>query len=251
MIDFRRKKDGVIALEWAALMSILAADMPGRLGFLAALRFGLLRSWPVLQVAARVVALTVAAVSPFLLIAAGVYFGLLGEFDINYYLKERPPQFLAALAIGLVLVIGLAAVLLRLFSGWFFALPLVLFEDVAPNAALRTSGERTLGCRKRILAAIVVWFAATSAFSALATSLVVGVGRLIAPRAATSLSLLAFTVGVSLLVGFLINLLINLVSTTTFASMQFRLYVAHGGETAARATQLNNLPAPSRGFGFT
>ena len=54
------------------------------------------------------------------------------SWGLTTYLKEKPPVFLVALGIGGVLVVTLLAVLVRLFTNWFFALPLVLFEKGRP-----------------------------------------------------------------------------------------------------------------------
>ena len=129
----------IVALEQAALMAVLCANQKQRhIALVDAVQFAGANAWPVLRVTARMVGITLLTTAPFLVAAAVVYVTLLGEFDINYYLKEKPPAFLVALGIGGVLAVVLVVVLLRLFSGWLFALPLVLFEDVRPSGALRS-----------------------------------------------------------------------------------------------------------------
>ena len=163
-----------------------------------------------------------------------MYSTLLTEYDINYYLKEKPPVFVASLAVGAVLGMALVALLLRLFTGWFFALPLVLFEKVPPRDALRLSAQRAHGHRCKVLLWIMMWFVATTLVSSVATAIVALFGRLIIPDATTSLHLLASMVGVVLLVWAVTGLAINLFSTTTFAVMLFRLYrqLACDGDSA-------------------
>mgnify|MGYP001152985913 CR=1 FL=1 len=82
---------------------------------------------------------------------------LLGDYDINFYLKERPPAFLAASGIGAATAVAMAAVLLRLWTGWFYALPLVLFEDLSPARALRASRDRARGHRRALVLSIIGW----------------------------------------------------------------------------------------------
>ena len=170
---------GIVALEQSALMGILCASRQQRIGIVGALRFAKTNAWPVIQVTARLVAFTLLTVAPFLVVAGLVYITLLTEHDINYYLKEKPPVFLVAIGIGGLLVVTLLAVLLRLFTGWFFALPLVLFEQVSPKVALRASRERATGHRHLLLAWIVGWALASTLLSALATTLVVWLGRFV------------------------------------------------------------------------
>ena len=42
-----------------------------------------------------------------------VYFVLLRDYDVNYYLSQRPPEFVQALVLAALLGAGLTALLLR------------------------------------------------------------------------------------------------------------------------------------------
>ena len=48
--------------------------------------------------------------APFLAALVAIYFMLLTEYDINYYLKEKPPAFAVSVAIGGIIVATLVAV---------------------------------------------------------------------------------------------------------------------------------------------
>ncbi len=241
---------GIVALEQSALMAILCASKQQRIGFVDALRFAKENAWPVIRVTARLVAFTLLTIAPFLVVAGLVYFTLLTEHDINYYLKEKPPVFLVAVGIGGLLVAALLAVLLRLFTGWFFALPLVLFEQVSPKVALRASRERATGHRHVLLAWIVGWALASTLLSALATAVVVWLGRFVVPLATGSLELLAVAIGAILLLSAGINLAVNLLSTTTFAAILFNLYLQLGSRGSIDPSQLNIAETTEDGPGF-
>ena len=215
----------IVALEQAALMAVLCANQGQRhLDLVAAVQFAGANAWPVLHVTAQMVGVTLLTAAPYLAVAGIVYVALLREFDINYYLKEKPPSFLVALGIGGMLAVALAVVLLRLFTGWLFALPLVLFEDVRPSSALRVSSQRARGHRRKLLLWIVGWALASTALSAVATSIVFGVGHFLVPRAAGTIGLLALAIGVTLVLWAGANLGANLLSTISFASIVFHLY---------------------------
>jgi glycerophosphoryl diester phosphodiesterase len=170
-----------------------------------------------------------------LLIAAVVYLTLLTEYDINYYLKEKPPAFKVAVGIGVIIVSVLVVCLVRLFTSWFFALPLVLFEGAHPRDVLQRSAARARGHRRTLLCWIVGWALATAVLSMAGTVLVGVVGRAITPESSDSLRLLAFTVGVSLLFWAVVNLAVNLLSTAIFASILVTLYreLGRGGVDGA------------------
>lgn len=241
---------GVVAWELAALMALVAPTGQQHVEVRDALRFACANAWPVLQVAARLVALTLLTIAPFLAAAAGVYFTLLGKHDINYYLQEKPPAFGAAVAIGVVIIVVLSAVLLRLFTSWFFALPVVLFEDVIPSRALQLSRQRVHGHRRTLLLWMLSWGAATFGASALSTTAVIAVGRLLIPLAAASLELLTAAIGASLLMWTGAGLAVNLLSTTSFAVMHFNLYRRLGSAGAVDYSRLKVSKAAGEGLGF-
>jgi glycerophosphoryl diester phosphodiesterase len=137
-----------------------------------------------------------------------------------------------------VLAAALTALLLRLFTSWFFALPLVLFERASPRQALRLSAARARGHRSTLLAWVIGWALATAAASALAAGLVGLLGRLLIPQAANSLQLLTVAIGATVLLWSLVNLAVNLVSTTTLAAILFTLYREVGGGRTLHAWRL-------------
>ncbi len=241
----------IIALEQAALLGVeCAADSRQRLGVVAALMFATAKSWTVLRVTLRIVMFSILAALPFLAIAGLTYWLLLTKFDINFYLTQKPLEFKVAIGIASILGIGLAAVLLRLATSWFFALPIVLFEDISPRDALQVSRDRVVGHRGRIITWIVTWLFATILLSVLATGMVTWVAQLLVPRVANTFSLLLVVVGATLLVWGLVSLAANLLGTTTFAALFFRLYANYGGSQDVDATRLSATQTRAAGPGF-
>ena len=228
----------IIALEQSALLAVLYGRETGcRVDAVAALRFALAHAWPTLRLGARVVGAALLAAAPFLAALGLAYVTLLSDFDINYYLRERPPAFLAALAVGVVVLASLVGVLLRLVAGWLYALPLVLFEEVSPVRALRASRDRARGHRASIVAWVAGWALAVAAVSTAATTVTVWLARAVVPATAGSVVLLALAVGVTLAVWGLVHLAINLLGTTSFAAVLFAAYrhvARHGAIDAER-----------------
>lgn len=100
-----------------------------------------------------------AMILPFVLAGFFVAAWLLGDYDINYYLSNRPPEAIrAALLIGGLLLVLLLWLLARLTS-WALALHLVVFEGTAPMAAFAKSAELMVGERGRLARQLVIWFA--------------------------------------------------------------------------------------------
>lgn len=213
---------GIVALEQASLLWMLAERSRGeRTSVWASLRFAALNSSIVIRTSARLVFWTMIVMMPFLLIAGGVFLWFLTEYDINYYLAERPTEFKVAVTIGVVLAVISIGVLLRLYSGWFLVLPLVLFENEPPNRALRASKKLVSGNRRRVLTWLVLWIAAMLLANAVSTVLIGGAGRLLIPTSVGSPAVLAFRVGLMLLVLASVSLAINLFATIGFSGILF------------------------------
>ena len=105
--------------------------------------------------AALLVARVLLMVTPFLLAAGVVYWLFLTEFDINYYLTERPMPFWVAGILIAGLAMAMSAVVIPRLVGWAHALPLQLFENVGALKALGASEERARGHRPAISVILV------------------------------------------------------------------------------------------------
>lgn len=231
---------GVVALEQASLLGILCArDDDKSLSISGALSFAAKKAVPVLLLGIRLVTYTLVVLVPFLAVADLVYWVLLTEFDINYYLNEKPPEFLTAVAIGVVLAVILVAIILRLFSGWFFALPILLFEGVPPRKAIELSVESAVGCRRNLIAWIVGWICFSSFLAALASSLITGFARLVVPDVSRSLYLIVLAIGATLVVLLIVNLSVSLFNAASFAAIHFYQYRSVRRERTGRSPRMD------------
>jgi len=217
---------GIVALEQSSMLAILVATSVGkRLGALDAILFASRRAIPVLCVTGRLTAWSMVVISPFVFLAGLTYFWLLGEYDINFYLIERPNGFKLAVSLGIVIVIALVSVLLRLIPGWFLALPLVLFDNIRPRSALRESKRMILGHRHRVLYWIIAWTLAVFALHTIVSMAIGGAGRLLIPNAVGSLALLAGRIGLLLLLLTIAGMAVNVIATIGFALILFHGYL--------------------------
>jgi len=219
---------GIIVLGQAALMVILAVPAKHKTSTLAAIRFAMTYWWSISQVTARLIFRVGLLAMPFLAVAAATYSLLLSKFDINFYLQEKPPEFIVAVLIGAVLVISFTMLLLKFLSSWIFALPLLLFETVPASQALKESVLRTVGSRIHIIGMFMIWLLAGLGTSTVMTSLLIWLGRWMIPDTVTSLSLLVINLGIFLLIWTLSNLFIQMVSSSLFAALWLNLYRAIG-----------------------
>lgn len=244
---------GIAMLEQAALMAILYAKQRDTqwFGVRDVLMFAVRNAMAVIQVTGRVIVYSLLTLTPFLIIAGLVYSILLTDYDINFYLKEIPPAFIAAICIGGILGITLIAVFLKLLTDWFFVLPLVLFEDVSPANAFKKSRRKVVGHRRNLVLWVMSWNFASFVLSGLISILVIFLGQLLIPSAAGSLWLLILSIGGMILLWSGISLALNILKMMTLAAMQFHLYQQWGAEKEMGSNLVFHIEESSVGFQLT
>jgi glycerophosphoryl diester phosphodiesterase len=225
----------IVALEQSCLMAIgLAASERVRLEPGKVVLFVGARLRGILGLALRLVSRGLLLAAPFLIGLGLVYLGLLREFDINYYLKERPPVFWLAVAAAAVLVAGLAWVLVPRLVAWSLALPLVLFENAAPARALALSAERTQGRRREISRLFVFWALAGLALSFVLPGVIFAAGRLAAPFGIGNVRWVLACMLVLAALWLLANLVVSWWNAAAFALIVTGIYRRLGGGDAAQ-----------------
>lgn len=189
----------ISAFEMTSIMAIgVAAAMGRSLAVFDALLFALRRAVLILKFAGRLVIRVLIVIAPYLVVGGGIAFLLITQYDINYYLSVKPPEFwLAAGAIGIVLL-AMAWALIRHLVRWSLALPLVLFVDTPPAESFAASEQLTRENRRIILGALMIWAAAALLLAAVVALCVKILAGLLVPAAMGSITLLAILFGLLL-----------------------------------------------------
>ena len=179
---------------------------------------------------------------PFLAAVGALYWFLLQTYDINYYLTQKPPVFLAVVVIGGLLLAVMALLIIIRIAGWLLALPMVLFEGMGGRQAMRASIEVTAAHRWKIALWLIGWILAVILLSALVTFFGGRLGDGLISRESASLTVLVAGLTAVLVVIGLANLAVSSCATAFFPLFVARLYrsVAGPGELrpqiAARGT---------------
>jgi glycerophosphoryl diester phosphodiesterase len=238
------------ALEQASLVAILAARRNGaRMRAVDSLRFAAIHAPSALSVSTRLMGISLLVIAPFLILAGLIYSWMLSEYDINYYLDERTLNFKIALGLGVALALTLFSILLRLASGWFIALPLVLFERVSPKAALRESRKNIAGNRFRIFTWLVVWLACGVAIHIIATIALGSIGWFLIPKGIGNLAALAGRVGLMLILITIVGTLLNLVGTIGFSLILFHAYLEFSPKASVAISKLQLAQSEEKSYG--
>ena len=168
-------------LGFALMAAVLRVDAPSRWQAAgAALRLVAGRLHAVLIFACLFVLRVLLLSLPFVLVGLFAAARYLSDYDINYYLSNRPPEAVTA---GLIIAaLGLAMILLLLgrLSGWALALHLVLFDGAPAAASFSQSTARMRGARLRLVLELLLWFAIRLALLA-ALGLLAGLALRLAP----------------------------------------------------------------------
>jgi glycerophosphoryl diester phosphodiesterase len=217
----------MIVFEQASLMVLVAGSMQGRdAGIVPALMSTVHRSKDIFLFSLRFVIRVLLLVFPFAVICFAVAWFLLTDYDINYYLAQKPPVFLlAAVCIAVVLIV-MAIVLTRTLFNWALALPLVLLEDTPASKSFGESTKRTLGRRRLLVSVFLLWVSAIIFMEMVLLGTVQFVGKSLLVSAMDSIGMLVlFTGGLAALLS-VGNFFITALSFGGFAS--FLLVFARG-----------------------
>ena len=223
----------ITALEQATLLTLLVAGQDKKGSVWAATRWAFLYSLKVIQVMFRVICWVVLVSAPVVFCAVLVAQQLLGKHDINFYLAERPPEFFVAIGVGGLLVVGLAALLLRLVSGWFLALPLLIFEGVSPRESLATSWKRLAGRHWIVVTLLGTWVAAVFVIATISTMCVVFVASEFVPIVSRTLTGAIFAVGLTTLVWAASNFILQLFSAAVLSALLYSVWETYDGRIGA------------------
>jgi glycerophosphoryl diester phosphodiesterase len=147
---------GIRLLEHAGLAAIFFGAFEGRrVSSGQALRLVRDHIVTFLLVAGRFFGISLLVILPLLIVVGGFAARLLPQHDVNYYLKLRPPGFLAAVVVSGSLGLVTAALMLALVVRWRWVVQLVLFQQMPPRRAFAESAALTRGIRWKLLLILI------------------------------------------------------------------------------------------------
>lgn len=222
----------ILAFEQASMMYIgLATEKGIPVSALGALRYATGQAHRLWLFTARLVIRVLLLTLPFLVLAGGVAWLLISDYDINFYLTEKPSEFwIAAILIGVILIIMLA-LLLRKTMQWALALPLVLFSSVRPSRSFAQSTRITQGQRAAILRLLISWGVLALLLSFGMLGILRLLGGWIIPLSSGSLGLTVIALGALGALWATTNFLVTAFSSSSFAYLLLSLYQAQNNQS--------------------
>lgn len=205
-------------LACATLMCIvLGADQGYRIAPLAALWFTMRRSWRLVYVTAKHAVASLPVLLPLLAAAYAIYLALLGRYDINFYLFQRPAEFWVALALGAALASVGLLLLLPVLRSWIDALPRSLFTArFTPRSRSSAAAQRST---VELMICLVAWSVGNFVFASACGTLVTWGGRELVQAAATQPWLIVPAASLTWVVFAVVNYLTAFLATASLATL--------------------------------
>ena len=207
-------------LDVVVATAILRQRTVGPLGSLRVATEFILQAVPrLLSFVARFLVRVLLIALPFLAVSGIIALVMLTAHDINYYLSERPPEFLNAVVLIGIVLLGLGATLLWLLTGWAISMHLSLFEGVPPGQSFAESRTRMTGHRRRLASRIACWLALRAILASLIGACVGVFVSWVAGQGDVELSFLLGSIIVAAFVWSVLNLVLNAISNGALADI--------------------------------
>ncbi len=170
------------AFEQSCMMILALSHQQGAmLRVRAAFALAATRVPAILRLTIRLVIRLLVLLAPFAAVAGCIYWALLRQYDINFYLGRRPPAFWVACALLALDLLALVVVVGRYLVGWLLALPLVVVARHPPATAMAESARRMRGRRADAAALLAAWALLALALSLVVVAVLQALGRAVAP----------------------------------------------------------------------
>ena len=101
-----------------------------------------------------------------------VYWQLLSEWDLYYYINVQPPSWWIALIIAGTISAAYLLLAAWLYIRWLFSIPILIFEETTPLGALKKSWRQTRRRFWKFAVPLALWWAAVLISSAAITWLI-------------------------------------------------------------------------------
>jgi glycerophosphoryl diester phosphodiesterase len=211
---------GLVLLEYAGLILLANAALGGVAVSAQTLARAILWAAPRLFGLAIIqTTLALLTAVPFIALGAVVYWLLLSDADIHYFLAERPPRFWAAIALAVLLVLAFAVVAVWFFARWALAVPICVVENHSVRGTLAQSSQLMRGRVVRVLAVLGGWQLTKYAAFAFAVTVLNVLNILLLDRFAGQMTSLVWLTALLLLVDGLVLQLLGAVFAIGMAGL--------------------------------
>ena len=242
----------IIAFEQASIITICAGNIQGyKIAPIQVLFATARRAQTLFSFATHLIVRLLLIIVPFLAVAGAIAWFILTDHDINFYLSEKPPAFIAAaVIIGCILLIMLMILVYKLIS-WSLSLPLILFNGTSTSASFKQSKQLISGHRFTVLVSLTIWLLITIVLSFLILGGIHFLGSNLISFFYGSLSLMVVMLGTLTIILTIANLLITTITAGGFGALlavlhrQFHIKISSDVFERLQTSTLQNKKMPS------
>jgi glycerophosphoryl diester phosphodiesterase len=228
----------VIALEQAAMMRVAVGVKHGQsASLIEVMAFTLARARRLIDFSLRLVSRIFLLTAPFLAVAYGIALLLITDYDINYYLNQKPAEFWWAVILISIVLIAMVALLVRKLLQWSLALPFVLFADELSGKSFSLSRDATNKRLATIFATMATWTVLTILLGLIPLGVIGLIGTWIVPMAHDSISVLVVVLGGLSLVWMVGNFITTALTSGSFAYLLIEFFESYGPGSPEPARQ--------------
>jgi len=234
----------ILSFEQAAMMYIVFTRIKQpSVSPLDALRSTTRRAHRLWMFTTRLVIRILIIVLPIAALAAAISWYLISDYDINFYLTEKPREFLIAAGLIGLLLLAMVIILAGKLIQWSMSLPLILFTDTTPAASFSESARLIHNHKFTLLSALISWAAMVLLTSFIALGLLKLIGHWAIPMVSTSLTPTLLLLGGLAALWALANFVITTLSSAAFASLITTVYTHLATDTR---TNFKTAPQTAR-----
>lgn len=162
---------------------------------------------------------------PSLAVAGGAYLVFLTKNDIYYYLTVKPPAYWIAASLIGVAGLAFAAVSIRISLGWILSVPILLFTEATPVAALSESRRSVVGHRLRVFKVLLVWAVSILVLFGAEWLLVAGLRAVLMAVAGNRVGLVLTSTAALAVLQFLLGAVVGIVAMSSLALIVARQFL--------------------------
>lgn len=210
----------IVIFEQAALMiTYIAAVEKRQEDLIQILGYTVAKALAVFKFSVLLVLRLLIIILPFLAAGGLIAWLALTKYDINYYLANKPPIFIAAAALIGALLLAMSVVLIRKLLSWSLTLPLILFGTTSPRQSFIDSAALVKNNNKLVAFVLIGWGLSVFILSFLVFGLIQVLTGNIIPLFYDRMTLLLMVIGFLVALLVLGNFLITALASGSFAGL--------------------------------
>jgi len=232
----------IIIFEQVSMQAVAVAKLKEEhITALSSISFALRHVQKIFLFANRLILRLFIIMLPFLALAGLVAFFLITDHDINYYLSQKPPEFMTVVGINVVIILLMSMFLVKKLLSWSLALPLILFNGVSPANSFSKSEEMTQKSKKEIFVYFAKWVAVSILVSIVVLGTINFIGDTLASNYFDKIKVLIFIIGLFAALLSLVNFFITIFTSGTFAALTVLLANKYGASLQSEGLNVKEL----------